>query len=438
MSTKITRINQIAIEKPQEVFTSIYHLINYELLKECFDELDGNKATGLDKVTKDMYLMNLDENLNILVDKLKTKSYRPSPARKVSIPRANGKLRELAIANFEDKIVQLAVKKLVEAIFEPKFTNNMLGFRPNKSCHECLKYLNVCIEKRYTNYIIDADIKGYFDNINHELIMKVLEMHIKDSNLLRLIKRFLKVGIMEKGKYITSKYGTPQGSILSPVLANIVMYYGIILYVEEIKKISRGYIEIINYADDMILCFQHKDEAEKTYKLLKKRLKDLGLEFAAGKTRLIEFGRYASENCKKKGKNKPDTFDFLGFTHYCSKSSDGKRFHVKRKTSKKKFKQKVREFKAWIKENRNKPLKEIMATVKKKLIGHFNYYGITDNIDMIAKYHYIVMVLLIKWLNRRSQKKSYRNKGFTIMINFFDLPKPKIKVNIYSITIDFS
>lgn len=222
MSTKIARINQIAKEKPKEVFTSIYHLINYELLKECFDELDGNKATGLDKVTKDMYLMNLDENLNNLVDKLKTKSYRPSPARKVNIPKSNGKLRGLAIANFEDKIVQLAVKMLIEAIYEPKFTNNMFGFRPNKSCHDCLKYLTQCIEKRYTNYILDADIKGYFDNINHDLIMKALEMHIKDTNLLRLIKRFLKAGIMENGKYITSEYGTPQGSILSPVLANIV------------------------------------------------------------------------------------------------------------------------------------------------------------------------------------------------------------------------
>lgn len=433
MSTKITRINQIAKEKPQEVFTSIYHLINHELLKECFVELDGNKATGLDKVTKDMYYMKLDENLKTLVDKLKTKSYRPSPARKVNIPKANGKLRGLAIANFEDKIVQLAVKKIVEAIFEPKFTNNMFGFRTNKSCHDCLKYLTQCIEKKYTNYILDADIKGYFDNINHEIIMKGLEVHIKDTNLLRLIKRFLKVGIMENGKYITSEYGTPQGSILSPVLANIVMYYGIILFVEKIKKTTRGYIEIINYADDMVLCFQHRDEAEKTYNLLKARLKQLGLEFAEDKTRLIEFGRFASENCKKNGKNKPETFDFLGFTHYCSKSQDGKRFRVKRQTSKKKFKQKVQEFKVWIKENRNRPLKEIMATVRKKLIGHFNYYGITDNTYMIEKYNSAVIHLLIKWLNRRSQKRSYRNNDFTIMIKFFDLPKPRIKVNIYAI-----
>lgn len=433
MSTKITRINQIAKEKPKEVFTSIYHLINYELLKECFEELDGNKAIGLDNVTKDKYKLQLDENLKSIVERLKTKSYRPSPARKVNIPKANGKLRGLAIANFEDKIVQLAVKKLIEAIFEPKFTNNMFGFRPNLGCHDCLKYLNVCIEKKYTNYILDADIKGYFDNINHELIMKALEMHIKDKNLLRLIKRFLKAGIMENGKHVTSEYGTPQGSILSPVLANIVMYYGIILYVEKIKKISKGYIEIINYADDMILCFQHKEEANKTYKMLEKRLKQLGLEFAEDKTRLIEFGRYASENCKKNGKNKPDTFDFLGFIHYCSKSNKTGRFRVKRKTSKKKFNQKVQEYKMWIKENRNKPLKEIMETTKRKLVGHYNYYGVTDNSISINNYYFEVEKLLFKWLNRRSQKKSYDFKEFRQMLSIYKLPMPTIKVYIYAV-----
>ena len=289
MSTKVTRINQIAKEKPQEVFTSIYHLINHELLMEGFKELDGNKAVGIDNVTKEEYKENLEENINNIVERLKTKSYRPSPARTVSIPKANGKTRKLAIANFEDKIVQMAIKKLVEAIFEPKFTNNMFGFRPNRSCHDCLRYLNNCIEKKYTNYVLDADIRGYFDNINHELIVKGLEMHIRDKNLIRLIQRFLKVGIMEDGEIKRSEYGTPQGSILSPVLANIVMYYGIILYVEKIKKLARGYIEIVNYADDNVLCFQHKDEAEKTYNALKERLKKLGLEFAEEKTRLIEF-----------------------------------------------------------------------------------------------------------------------------------------------------
>lgn len=432
MSTKITRINQIATERPNEVFTSVYHLINYELLKECFDELDGNKATGLDKVTKQEYSAKLDENLNNLVDKLKTMSYRPNPARKVNIPKANGKLRGLAIANFEDKIVQLAIKKIVEAIFEPKFTKNMFGFRPNMSCIDAIKYLNQCIERHYTNFILDADLKGYFDNINHELIIKGLETHIKDSNLIRLIKRFLKVGIIENGNYVSSEYGTPQGSILSPVLANIVMYYLIIMEVERIKKSAKGYIEIINYADDMVLCFQYKWEAEQTYKSLKERLNKCGLQFAEDKTRLIAFGRLAFRNYENTKKNKPETFDFLGFTHYCSKSKNGK-FRVKRKTSKKKFKQKIQEFKLWIKANRCLPIEEIIEIVRKKLVGHFNYYGITDNFHNIRKFRWIILGYLFKYLNRRSQRKSMTWDEFERLMKATKMPKASIKVDIYAI-----
>ena len=429
MTTKIARINQISKERPKEIFTSIYHLINKELLKECFDELDGNKAVGIDKITKDEYRLKLDSNLDTLIEKLKDKSYRPSPARRVNIPKANGKLRGLAIANFEDKIVQMATKKILEAIFEPKFTINMFGFRPNRGCHDALKYLNQCIMYNKVNYILDADIKGYFDNIDHDKLMKCLKMKIRDNNLLRLIKRFIKAGILENGMYIKGELGTPQGSILSPVLANIYMYYALILWFEKIKKISKGYIEIINYADDMIICFQYENEAKKIYELMKIRLKQAGLEFAEDKTRLIEFGRFAMERRNKRGLGKTETFDFLGFTHYCSKSKNGK-FRVKRKTCKKKFKQKVQEYKMWIKQNRNGQLKNIIITTKKKLTGHYNYYGITDNIDGIRKYHYCINKLLFKWLNRRSQRKSYTPEQFKQMLKVFELPKPTIKVKI--------
>ncbi len=432
MTTKITRINQISKEKSKEVFTSIYHLINKELLTECFDELDGNKAVGIDKITKDEYRCNLDNNLNNLVERLKNKGYRPSPARRVNIPKANGKLRGLAIANFEDKIVQMAVKKLLEAIYEPKFTTNMFGFRPNRSCHNALGYLGKCIEHNKVNYILDADIKGYFDNINHDKLIKCLEIYIKDKNLIRLIIRFLKAGILENGMYIKGETGTPQGSILSPILANIYMFYALMQWFESIKKISKGYVEIINYADDMIICFQYEHEAKEIYESMKNRLKQCGLEFAEDKTRLIEFGRYAFERRSKRGLGKPETFDFLGFTHYCSKSQNGK-FRVKRKTSKKKFKQKVQEFKIWIKKNRNSKLKEIMAVVNKKLIGHYNYYGINDNYNSISKYLREVIGLLFKWLNRRSQRKSYNWEQFKQMMEMFNLPKPTIRIDIYNI-----
>lgn len=429
MTTKITRINQISKERPNEVFTSIYHLINRELLKECFNGLDGSKAVGIDKITKEEYRCNLDDNLDNLVERLKNKSYRPSPARRVNIPKANGKLRGLAIVNFEDKIVQMAVKKILEAIYEPKFTNNMFGFRPNIGCHECLDYLSKCIICKNTSYILDADIKGYFYNIDHDKLMKCLEMHIKDNNLLRLIKRFLKAGILEKGTYIKGEVGTPQGSILSPILANIYMYYALILWFEKIKEISKGYVEIINYADDMVVCFQYEYEAKKIYELMKIRLKQAGLEFAEDKTRLIEFGRFAETSRKKKGLGKPETFDFLGFTHYCSKSQSGK-FRVKRKTTRKKFKQKVQEYKMWIKQNRNAPLEDIMNTTKKKLIGHYNYYGVRDNSYSLNNYYSCITYLLYKWLNRRSQRNSYSTETFRLMVKAYNLPTPKITVNI--------
>ena len=429
MTTKIARINQISKERPKEVFTSIYHLINKELLKECFYELDGDKAVGIDKVTKEEYWYDLDNNLNNLVERLKTMSYRPSPARRVNIPKANGKIRGLAIANFEDKIVQMAVKKILEAIWEPKFTNNMFGFRPNQSCHKALRYLNECNIFNKVDYILDADIKGYFDNIDHIKLIKCLEMHIKDRKLLRLIKRFLKAGILENGKCIKGELGTPQGSILSPVLANIYMYYALILWFESIKKISRGYVEIINYADDMVICFQYENEAKIIYQQMKIRLRQCGLEFAEDKTRLIEFGRYAKERRTKRGLGKPETFDFLGFTHYCSQSRNGK-FRVKRKTSRKKFSNKVSEYNIWLKQNRKIPLSDIMNMTKKKLIGHYNYFGVQDNSRSLNNYYNCITALLYKWLNRRSQRRSYTSKEFNQMLKVFNLPSPKIVVNI--------
>ena len=324
----------------------------------------------------------------------------------------------------------MALKKIIVAIFEPKLLNNMFGFRNNKGCHGALKKLTYDIEKNDTNFVVEADIKGFFDNINHNKLIKCIELHIKDLNIIRLIKRFLKAGIIEYGIYYENDKGTPQGSILSPILANIYMYYMLVKWFEEDVKVKcKGFASIVNYADDFVCCFQYQNEADNFYRiLLPNRLRLGDLELAQDKTRLIRFGKSAEKYCKGR---KPETFDFLGFIHYCSKSRNGF-YRVKRKTSKKKFNQKVKEYKIWLKKNRNKPLVQIIETTKKKLRGHYNYYGITDNSRMIGKYRRTVINNLYKYLNKRSQRRSYTWEEFKILVKCFDLPKEKIMVNIYA------
>jgi len=428
MQTKIARITEISKANPKEVFTSIYHLINKELLLECHKELDGKKARGLDGVTKQEYGEKLEENIENLLVKLKKNAYIPTPAKRVYIPKANGKMRGLAIAIYEDKIVQLALKKIVEAIYEPKFLDCMYGFRPNKGCHDAIRALDNNIRQK-VGYIVDADIKGFFDNIDHDWLMKCLEQHIQDPNILRLIKRFLRAGIIEKGRYEEAIDGTPQGSILSPVLANIYMHYVLAIWFEKVvKKNFRGECYITIYADDYICCFQYKDEAEIFFnKLLPERLSKFNLTLEPDKTRLIQFGRFAEQSCKN---GKPQTFDFLGFTHYCSKGKKGQ-FRVKRKTSKKKFQSKIKEYKVWIKDHRRLKLKDIINKTNEKLRGHYQYFGITDNTIMLNRYLYEVSKTLYKWLNKRSDKRSYTSKGFNEMLKVYPLIQPKIYAKAY-------
>ena len=428
METKLERIAKISKGNPKEVFTSIYHLINKELLLKCHKELDGNKASGIDDMTKAEYNENLQENINKLVNSLKDKTFKPTPAKRVYIPKANGKMRGLAIAIYEDKIVQLALKKLIEAIYEPKFLDCMHGFRHGRGCHSAIRALNEIILFHKVNYIIDADIKGFFDNVDHKWLIKCIEQHIKDRNVINLVNKFLKAGVIENHKRYDTKLGTPQGSILSPVLANIYMHYVLTLWFEKIVKARfDGECYITVYADDFVCCFQYKREAELFMNTaLPNRLAKFNLELAKDKTRLIEFGRFAKPNAQTK---KRDTFDFLGFTHYCSKSRNGK-FRVKRKTSKKKFNAKVIEFKLWLKENQNMPIKELMENVNAKLIGHYQYFGISDNAMGIKRFENEVNKMLFKYLNRRSQRKSYNTEEFIELKKQYPLAQPKIYVRL--------
>ena len=431
VETKLAKIAQISKERPKEVFTSVYHLLNKEMLMLCHKELDGKKATGLDGVTKAEYEENLEENIKNLAKELQNMSFVPSPAKRVYIPKANGKMRGLAIANYEDKIVQLGMKKIIEAIYEPKFLNCMYGFRPHKGCHDALKALNKNIENGKVSYVVDADIKGFFDHIDHEWLIRCILQHIKDPRIIKMVRRFLKAGIIEKTIKIETNEGTPQGSILSPVLANIYMHYVLSLWFEKkIKPNMRGEAYITIYADDYVCCFQYKNEAELfVNELLPKRLGKFSLELAKDKTKLIPFGRFAKERSKNE---KLDTFDFLGFTHYCGLSKKG-RFRVKRKTAKKKFNYKVKEMKIWIKDHRYMKVAEMIKQINIKLRGHYQYYGITDNAYSLKLFNRCVNKLLWKWLNRRSERKSYTSEEFKEMIKQNPLLAPKICVNIYDV-----
>ena len=431
MGTKLDRIEEMSANNPKLVFTSLYHMINVELLRQCHVEMDGKKATGVDNVTKAEYESNLDENLKELVERLKRKSYKPQPSLRVFIPKANGKLRPLGIAAYEDKLVQSALSRILMAVYEPKFTNSMYGFRPNRGQHDALKEVTRLIEKGKTRYVIDADIKSYFNSLEHDRIIEMVRFRLADPNILWLIRKMLKAGVVEDGKWRPSELGTEQGNLASPMIANIYMLYTLALWFEvRFKKTCRGNSGLVIFADDFIATFQYKEDAERFLEEVKDRFATVGLELEPTKTRKVEFGRFAEADRRKRGEGKPETFDFLGFTHYCSKSKRGW-FRVKRKTAQKKFRTKLAEMNLWLKKNRHLRLRDMTDKLNAKLRGHYQYYGVTDNYRYIGNYFRWVQRLLFKWLNRRSQKKSYTWEGFGELLKWFTLARPKIHHSVY-------
>lgn len=323
------------------------------------------------------------------------------------------------------------MKRILEAVFEPHFFEEMMGFRSGRNCHQALRKLNVMLERENTNYILDADIKGFFEHINHEWAIKFIESRIKDPNIIRLIRRMLRSGILEDFQYEETEEGSGQGSVCSPIIANIYMHYVLLWWFHEIVQPSlKGYSGIVVYADDFVCCFQYKDEAEQFYERLKHRMGYFGLQLEESKSRLIEFGRYAEGNRKRRGEGKPGTFTFLGFTHYCSHSKKGK-FRVKRKTSKKKFAKKCKEVHRLISSIRHWTLKLIIGKLNQILVGYYHYYGMTDNFRAIESFRYQVERSLFYWLNRRSQKVSYTWTEFNDMMKVYPLARPRIYVSIY-------
>lgn len=433
MDTKLSLITEIAERDSNCKLGNLIHMLNEKSLKESYKLLKKGKATGVDEVSMEDYEKNLDANVQDLLKRMKTFSYIPQPVRRVYIPKANGKQRPLGIPAVEDKLVQAGISKILEAIYEVDFLDFSYGFRPKRSCHDALNRLDKVIMTNPINHIIDADIKGFFDNVDHKWLVKFLEHRISDKSLIRYIVRFLKSGIMEEGNQYNTTKGTPQGGIISPILANIYLHYVLDLWVEEIvKKKCRGVVEIIRYADDFVICVQYKDEAESILKALKQRFNKFGLELSEEKTKIVAFGRYAEENASRKN-DRPGNFEFLGFTHFNDKTRRGY-YKVGRKTSRKKFKSKMQEMNTWLKSIRNKvKAKEWWKVLSAKLRGHFQYYGVSGNYVSISMYYSKTIKFVHKWINRRSQKKKYNWKKFNAYLDRYKLPQPKIHHNFYTL-----
>lgn len=419
METQLKRIAEVAKGNSNAKFTSLAHLINKEMLNMCHKEMEKKKAAGVDSVTKQMYEENIDSNLEDLVARMKRHAYKPLPVRRVYIPKpGTDKKRPLGIPAYEDKLVQSSLAKILNSIYEQDFLECSFGFRPNRGTHDALKVLNRILSMEDIHYVVDTDIKGFFDNVDHEWMMKFISHRIVDSNLTRLILRFLKSGIIEAGIKYDTHTGTPQGGVCSPILGNVYLHYSLDIWFEKIvRKKCRGKAYMVRYADDSVFCFQYEEEAKMFYDGLIKRLAKFNLEIAEEKTRIIKL---------KKDDKGGESFDFLGFTHYMDKNK-----HTRVKTSKKKFKMSLLKCKLWIRENLTMPTKEFLSKIYKKMTGHINYFGITNNYRMINNFVYEVMKLIFKGPNRRSQKRSYNWEGFIKLLRKYPLPRRHTNSKIY-------
>lgn len=434
VATKLSRIAQKARTEPDCVFNNLYQLLKPELLRECFQQLRTDAAAGIDKVTKQAYGKALETNLAHLTECLHRMAYIPQPVRRVYIPKpGSAKGRPLGIPVLEDKLVQAAMVRILEQIYEQDFIESSYGFRPNRSCHDALRDLSRTVEdSRKIEWIVEADIKGFFDNVQHDWLLKFLSHRIGDTRMIRMVARFLKSGVMEEGKKCATETGTPQGGVISPLLANIYLHYALDLWTTKpFRRSCSGAMRLIRYADDFVVCFEQQADAERFRKELETRLSKFGLKVEASKTKVLAFGPQAYRELLRQG-SKPETFDFLGFTHYCGVCHNGTGFRMKRRTSCKKFRAKLASLTQWLRENRMKyKTRELWDRVRANVRGHYSYYGVTDNIAAIARYGRQARKALVKWLNRRGGRQRMTWEKFAKMDKRFPFPRPSISVNMF-------
>jgi RNA-directed DNA polymerase len=420
MPTSLQAIATKAKENKQHRFLNLYRLIDETHLKQSWLFIRRNAAYGVDRVSANEYDGKLDDNIQNLVEKLKRKSYRARLVRRHWIPKSDGRMRPLGIPVVEDKLLQVAVTRILEAIYEQDFLPCSYGYRRKKGALEAVHDLTVKLQFGRYNFVVEADIEAFFDRIDHDRLIEMLSLRIADKQLLRLIKKWLKAGVLETNGEVTHPVtGSPQGGVISPMLANVYLHHVLDQWFQDVvKKHCQGEACLIRYADDFVCGFEHEQDAQRFYKVLGLRLEKFGLQLATAKTRILRFCR----------SDEPGTarFDFLGFEFFWGNDRQGVR-RVQRRTSRKKLRNSLVNFTQWCKQSRPMPLREFFPLLKLKLRGYYNYYGIPGNSDGIREFYEHSMQILWKWLNRRSQRVSFSWRGFTDLLHHFQVPQPRLR-----------
>jgi group II intron reverse transcriptase/maturase len=426
LSTELNRLSEIAARDSKVKFTSLAHLLTEDFLKDSYRELNHQAAAGVDQVSYVSYGKNLEQNIADLVKRLKGNRYRACDTRRVWIPKPDGKQRPLGIPVLEDKIVQRGVAKILSAIYEQDFLDVSYGFREGLSGHDALKALELSIMRSGINYLVDVDIKGYFDHVDHKWLIRMIRERIVDRTILRLVGKWLRAGVLEEGKRVRNEVGVPQGGVISPLLANIYLHYVLDLWItRKVRKELAGRIYLIRYGDDFVIGCTDRGDAQKVWEILPDRLKQFGLELSPEKSRLIEFGKRAYLGSKEKGE-RSDTFDFLGFTHYMTRSRKGG-VRLGRKTIGKRYRSTLIAMNDKLRKLRNLlSFRELHVHLGQVLKGYYNYYGFAGNAATLSKFAYAVKRMWFKWLNRRSQRKSFNWEEYQERLKRFPLPRPRI------------
>ena len=426
LTNALERVRQVARRNKDERFTALWHHVyDIDRLRENYYAQKRNSAAGVDGQTWQEYGLNLEDNLQDLSSRLQRGAYRPKPVRRQYIAKDDGRQRPIGIPVLEDKIVQRATAEVLNAIYEIDFMGFSYGFRPGRNQHNALDAVSVGISSRNVNWVLDADIRGFFDSINHEWLIKFMEHRIADKRVIRHVRKWLKAGVLEDGVKTVAEKGTPQGGSISPLLANIYLHYVLDLWADQWRKQTAADDTIIvRYADDFVVGFRDRDDAFRFQDELSERLAKFGLELHKTKTRLIEFGRFAAGSRRIKGQGKPETFTFLGFTHFCSKTRKG-RFTIKRKTSRKKLGAKLQEIKAILRRAMHVEVTKVGKYLRSVLLGHYRYYAVPGNHGSLKAFRYAIYLMWRRTLRRRSQKDRFSHRRMRNLATRW-LPEPHI------------